>query len=145
MGNRNHGIVPERVGDGLPESVDQKPFTDADGYAVADEILEYFDSYKIGSIAPIASIIRREREYARPKWQDMSTAPRDGTEFLALSSGGWRVLAKAPAGFRSDHRFQWWFTGGMGIFPMVETHGVESIGDGNHTLTKWMPLPEGEE
>ncbi len=37
---------------------------DADGYAAAEEILEYFDHYRIGTLAPIASIIRREREKA---------------------------------------------------------------------------------
>lgn len=173
---------------------DPKPFTDADGYAVVDEILEYFDSYKIGLIAPIASIIRRERDAAttveierlrssvhalrdtlqcianeqgdtvlgrrciaaigksrvppslqtQSKWQDISTAPRDGSQFLALVSNGWKLIASSPHRMKRGAYYTWWAGGDLRNFPIVDTFPEGYDFSETELLVKWMPLPEGE-
>lgn len=87
---------------------DPEPFTDADGYAVADEILEYFEHYQIATLAPIASIIRREREKAiRDNEQDAflrgyaearADWPKDAAQVSAkLYAEGMAVARKARA------------------------------------------------
>lgn len=123
---------------------DPEPFTDADGYAVADEILEYFESYKIATLAPIASIIRRERDFAKPKWRDIATAPRNGSQFLALVSNGWMLIASSPHRMKRGAYYTWWVGGDLRNFPIVDTFPEGYDFSRSELLVKWMPLPDVE-
>ncbi len=74
-------------------------------------------------------------------WQDIATAPRDGTQFLALVSNGWYALVSAPAeALREGWPYQWWLTNDRYSYPVVETHSADS--EFGMTLRYWMPLPE---
>lgn len=78
-------------------------------------------------------------------WQPIETAPRDGTQFLALVSNGWYALARAPAdALREGWSYQWWVTGDRQSYPIVETHSTDTDWEATYSLllTHWMPLPE---
>lgn len=75
-------------------------------------------------------------------WQPIETAPKDGTEFLALASNGWYVLASAPAeAIKEGWPYAWWRTSGGTRYPVVETHPANSLSDTGLLLTHWQPLP----
>lgn len=75
------------------------------------------------------------------EWQPIETAPKDGTQFLALVSNGWYDLAR----FRGDldWQFQWWTSSSGQSYPVVETHPKNTDWKESYTLTltHWMPLP----
>lgn len=78
------------------------------------------------------------------EWQPIETAPRDGTQFLALVSNGWYALAAAPAdALRHEWPFQWWRSDSRQHYPVVETHPADTDWAATYTLllTHWMPLP----
>jgi len=74
-------------------------------------------------------------------WQPISSAPRDGTQFLALVSNGWHALARAPQNL--DWPYQWWLSSDRQSYPVVETHPDDTDWSQSYTmlLTHWMPLP----
>lgn len=82
-------------------------------------------------------------DYARgaTKWQPIETAPRDGTQFLALLSNGWYELLRCRAD--ADGHYEWWTALGNVSVPIVETHPNNTDWAKSHTLlaTHWMPLP----
>lgn len=71
------------------------------------------------------------------EWQPIETAPKDGTQFLALLSNGWYSLLRA----RSTDRYSYWV--GEENPPIVETHPANTDWAVTHTIlaTRWMPLP----
>ena len=81
-------------------------------------------------------------EYApSPGWQDISTAPKDGTQFLALLSNGWYELLRCRANL--DWPYQWWTATGNVSVPIVDTHPADTDWSKTFTIlaTHWMPLP----
>lgn len=82
------------------------------------------------------------------QWQPIETAPKNGTQFLALVSNGWYALVRAPAlGIKEGWPFLWWQTSSHQSFPVVETHPADTDWSEHHTLllTHWMPLPPAPE
>lgn len=75
-------------------------------------------------------------------WQPIETAPRDGTEFLALVSNGWYALVSAPAeALREGWPYQWWRSNDRQSYPVVDTHSADSEWGSRLLLTHWMHLP----
>ena len=73
-------------------------------------------------------------------WRDIESAPKDGTQFLALVSNGWYAIARAPAeALQKGWPYQWWLTSDRQSYPVVETHSEDS--SFGMTLEYWMPLP----
>jgi hypothetical protein len=101
----------------------------------------YHSAETLVQIADRLDAAASETDIFKLTWRDISTAPLDGTEFLAQASNGWRILAKAPTGLNGEGAFQWWITGGMGSFPIVSTHYSAEDWGGKVLLVKWMPLP----
>lgn len=75
-------------------------------------------------------------------WQPIETAPKDGTQFLALLSNGWFELLRDRR--TEDWPFQWYTSLGRMSIPIVETHAADTDWKQYHTIlaTHWMPLPE---
>ena len=82
----------------------------------------------------IAQQIMAERE--RDRWMDISTAPRDGTPFLAALSNGWVLILRDSS---NGYRFAWYDIQGLSI-PIARTHPPDSLGD-NLIALWWQPLP----
>ena len=77
-------------------------------------------------------------------WRSIDSAPKDGTEFLALLSNGWHALVCAPAeAIREGWPYCWWRSTDRRDYPVVETHPADTDWAAMHTLllTHWMPLP----
>lgn len=77
-------------------------------------------------------------------WRDIETAPKDGTEFLALVSNGWHALVSAPAdGLRNEWPYLWWRSSDRHSYPVVQTFPADTDWDATSTLrlTHWQPLP----
>lgn len=74
-------------------------------------------------------------------WQPIETAPRDGTQFLALLSNGWYELLRSPKIGAGD--YCWWSGLGRLSIPIVETHPKNMDWEKSRTIlaTHWMPLP----
>lgn len=70
-------------------------------------------------------------------WRDISTAPKDGTEFLAALSNGWRVILSEP---RGSERFAWYTSSARISVPIARTHREGSLTE-SLLATHWMPLP----
>ena len=66
------------------------------------------------------------------QWQDISTAPKDGTSILAYDPGHGRAPDELPVVIVS-------WLGADSDFPWLENSGMQSFGA--TTLTHWMPLP----
>ena len=80
--------------------------------------------------AKYTQLLRDEASRATPSgWQDIATAPRDGTQILLYAAGGqqgvgeWREVCKRSGG---------WLTGDHGSALIFLTE----------VATHWMPLPE---
>ena len=75
------------------------------------------------------------------EWKTIDSAPKDGTQFLALLSNGWFELLRyrAPEGWP----YQWWTATGNVSLPIVETHPPDTDWSKTSTIlaTHWMPLP----
>ncbi len=76
------------------------------------------------------------------EWKPIDSAPRDGTQFLALLSNGWYELLRCRADM--DGHYEWWTALGNVSVPIVETHPKNTDWAKSHTIlaTHWMPLPE---
>lgn len=77
-------------------------------------------------------------------WQPIETAPKDGTQFLALVSNGWHALVSAPAdGLRNGWSYLWWRSSDRQSYPIVQTHsaGTNWAATSTLLLTHWQPLP----
>lgn len=77
-------------------------------------------------------------------WRDIESAPKDGTQFLALVSNGWYALVSAPVqGLREGWPFQWWRSSDRRSYPVVETHLADYDWSQSYALllTHWHPLP----
>lgn len=74
-------------------------------------------------------------------WQPIETAPRDGTQFLALLSNGWYALLSDRS--NEGWPYQWWTSAGNVSLPIVETHPADTDWSKTHTIlaTHWMHLP----
>lgn len=78
------------------------------------------------------------------EWKPIDSAPRDGTQFLALASNGWHALVSAPAeALREGWPYQWWRSSDRQSYPVVDTHPANYDWSQSHSvlLTHWMPLP----
>ncbi len=78
------------------------------------------------------------------EWQPIETAPRDGTQFLALLSNGWYALVSAPVqGLTEGWPYQWWRSSDRQSYPVVDTHPADYDWSSSYTLllTHWQPLP----
>jgi len=91
--------------------------TESDGW---DDFTDYVQAYARACI----------EAHATPSgWQDIATAPRDGTQILLYAAGGqqgvgeWREVCKRSGG---------WLTGDHGSALIFLTE----------VATHWMPLPE---
>ena len=79
-----------------------------------------------------------------PGWKGIESAPRDGTQFLALVSNGWHALVSAPAeALREGWPYQWWRSSDRQSYPVVDTHpeGYNWSHYSTLLLTHWQPLP----
>ena len=79
-----------------------------------------------------------------PKWQPISTAPRDGTQFLALLSNGWYAILSHKAEPNEDrHSYRYWRSSCSVDSPVVETHPENMDWAKYHTILAewWQPLP----
>jgi hypothetical protein len=82
------------------------------------------------------------------EWQPIDSAPRDGSQFLALASNGWYDLVRAPAeAIREGWPYQWWIAQGRASYPVVESHdpGTDWSQHSTLLLTYWMLLPSPPE
>lgn len=67
------------------------------------------------------------------EWKPIETAPKDGTVIL-----GWRYYVIAMR-WNDDHDFPWDI---VNIGPTSNFAFTNQVGDGDHALTHWMPLPD---
>ena len=76
-------------------------------------------------------------------WLPIESAPRDGTQFLALLSNGWFDLLRAPPEYSGpwpDGRaYLCWQ--GRNNPPIVETYSPDTVATTSIRATHWMPLP----
>lgn len=103
---------------------------------------------RIQSLSPVADALVYElgeaiREVEAGPWQPIETAPKDGTQFLAVLSNGWYALLRSPRPFEPKSRYQYW-TGTGETPPIVETHPDSTEWGERYIIlaTHWMPLPE---
>ena len=92
-----------------------------------------------GILAMADEIGHRAREAGMVReWEPIETAPKDGTQFLAMLSNGWYSLLRA----RSTDRYSHWVGSGE-TPPIVETHPADTDWEKTYTIlaTHWMPLP----
>jgi hypothetical protein len=76
------------------------------------------------------------------EWQSIESAPRDGTEFLALVSNGWYALVSAPAeALREGWPYQWWRSNDRQSYPVEDTHSADTDWGNRLRLTHWRHLP----
>lgn len=82
-----------------------------------------------------------ENKHTPGEWKPIETAPKDGTQFLALLSNGWYELLRCRADL--EWSYQWWTATGRVSLPIVETHPADTDWSSTHTIlaTHWMPLP----
>lgn len=76
-------------------------------------------------------------------WQPISTAPKNGSEFLACLSNGWRVILSAGIAIREGHRYAWWISSCLSSIPYVPSHPKDTNWEASYTIiaTHWQPLP----
>lgn len=70
------------------------------------------------------------------QWQDISTAPKDGTAILAYDAGHGHTSGELAVVIVS------WLAADAD-FPWIENSGMQSFGA--NILTHWMPLPPAPE
>lgn len=76
-------------------------------------------------------------------WQPIETAPKDGTQFLAMLSNGWFDLLRAPPAYSGAWPKGWPYLNWSGRQspPMEETHPPETDWSTTVRATHWQPLP----
>lgn len=92
------------------------------------------------AITALETLTQENARLREAGWRDIESAPKDGTQFLALVSNGWYAIARAPAeALQKGWPYQWWLTSDRQSYPVVETHSEDS--SFGMTLEYWMPLP----
>jgi hypothetical protein len=81
------------------------------------------------------------RMFEVDEWQDVATAPTDGTEFLAALTSGWVVIASATQ-HMTKGRYQWWRSG-ITSLPYEPSHPADTDWSATNTvrITCWRPIP----
>lgn len=79
------------------------------------------------------------------EWQDMSSAPLDGSQFLAALSNGWvTIISGHPRWAKERTRYEWWRSSSGLSIPYEPSHPKDTNWGATDTLraTHWMPLPK---
>lgn len=78
---------------------------------------------------------------ATDNWQDISTAPKDDTEFIAYLSNGWVTVMRGN--FDSNSRYAWWSVQLRLSIPYTPSHPKDIDWASTYTVTAthWQPLP----
>lgn len=76
----------------------------------------------------------------KDNWQDISTAPIDGEQFIVYLSNGWQIILSGN--FDKNSRYAWWNCGRLSV-PYVPSHPEDTNWEATLTLvaTHWQSLP----
>lgn len=117
---------------------------------IARELFESFKrrtGYNYGEFDALSGIVqgnyRKDAEAIVAlinEWNPMETAPRDGTEFLAVLSNGWVVIMSETPN-HGNYRYDWYRVQGNISVPIERTHPAGSLKN-SLTAKGWKPMPE---
>jgi hypothetical protein len=119
----------EAIGDLIAHETAQQEWKDTDFYAIAKKVLE------MQPPAPSGDILNGE-------WQDISTAPKDGTPILVFGTRfGWAANPSRVCAFYKANA--WWIYGGSSGEPSKQRSERNVVIQTLDTIdpTHWMPLP----